>query len=235
MKRNGRLMTKILEEFEEYSYYETDSPIAAYHIDVLARANWIDAEIVRDNSGRAIHARIKLILKDGYDALDKMRQYRREYQQSDRCEPQRNEDGLTQIDQKEVDLAYKNICDGDVRYEKLLWMLVSGSTVISLLIAKWYADVGNKFGGPLSDMRPICWALCFWGFAMSCLVASHIFSGSAHKRFIKKIYTGNRKKQSGGGWSVATNIANHAAAILYLTGFIFVLNLLFTLTHKGAN
>lgn len=233
MKRDGRLVTRILEEFEDYSLYETKSPVAAYHIDVLARAKWVDAEIVRDENGRAVAAKIKMILKDGYDALDKMRQYRNAH--LDKSEIKRNEDGLTELDQKDVDLAYKNICDGDVRYEKLLWLLVSGSTVISLLIARWYTDVGNKFGGPVSDMRPICWALCFWASAMLCLVVSHIFSSCAHKCLIKKIYAGNRKKHGDKGWSVATNLANQTAAALYLVGFTFIIKLLFTLTNKGGN
>ena len=235
MKRNGCLMTKILEEFEEYSVYETKSPIAAYHIDILARANWVDAVITRDGEGRAVAAKITMILKAGYDALDKMRRYRIDCEQSVNHEPQRNEDGLTEIDQKEVDLAYKNICEGDVRYEKLLWLLVSGSTVISLWIAKWYTEAGNKFGGPISAMKPICFALCSWGLAMICLVVSHIFSGIAHNCLIERIYAGKRKEKGGEGWTVVINMLNIGAGIAYFVGFGFIVYLFFTLIKQGGN
>lgn len=231
MKRNGRLITKILEEFEEHSRYETKSVVDSYHIDVLARAGWVDADITRDANGRAVEANIKMILKPGYDALDNMRKYRAE--QERQSEPERNEDGLTEIDQKEVDLAYKNICEGDVRYEKALWLLVSGSTTLSLLFGQWYISK-DGFGGNVKDLMPVVWAVVFWAATMISLVLSHVFSTFAHKNLIHRIYDHKRRVKTANGWSNAVQVANIAASVLYIAGFAKVIRLFYKIVANGG-
>ena len=82
-----------------------------------------------------------MITYKGYDALDRMREDASAGKKPDKRA--RNEDGLTELAQKEVDLAYKNMCEGDRRYETIMWGMVSGSISISLYACKWLVDSGK--------------------------------------------------------------------------------------------
>lgn len=216
MRRDGVLITQILEAFEAHSEYTSTAPVDCYHIDLLDRAGYVIARIERDaQTNRAVKASIEMITYKGYDVLDRMREDSSAVKKPDKWV--RNEDGLTELAQKEVDLAYKNMCEGDRRYETIMWGMVSGSISISLYACKWLVDSGKI---ELRKLWPLAGIIFIFALAIIIMLVSHRFSIIAHDLMIKKIYRGDRRAAWKNWARSATSIANWTTLVLFSCGLI---------------
>ena len=216
MRRDGVLITQILEAFEAHSEYASTAPVDCYHIDLLDRAGYVIARIERDaQTNRAVKASIEMITYKGYDALDRMREDASNAKKPDKWA--RNEDGLTELEQREVDLAFKNMCEGDRRYETIMWGMVSGSISISLYACKWLVDSGKI---ELRKLWPLAGIIFIFALAIIIMLVSHRFSIIAHDLMIKKIYRGDRRAAWKNWARSATSIANWTTLVLFSGGLI---------------
>lgn len=216
MRRDGLLITQILEAFEAHSEYTSTAPADCYHIDLLERAGYVIANIERDaRTNRAVKARIEMITYKGYDALDRMREEASNAKRPDKWA--RNEDGLTELGQKEVDLAYKNMCEGDRRYETIMWGMVSGSISISLYACKWLVD-SNKI--EVHKLWPLAGVIFIFALTIVIMLVSHRFSIISHDLMIKGIYRGDRNNAWRNWARYATSIANWTTLALFSGGLI---------------
>ena len=216
MRRDGALITQILEAFEAHSEYTSTAPADCYHIDLLDRAGYVIAKIERDDkTNRAVKASIDMITYKGYDALNNLRADASNVKKPDKWA--RNEDGLTELAQKDVDLAYKNMCEGDRRYETILWGMVSGAISISLYAFKWLVDSGKI---ELCKLWPLAGSICIFALAIVVMLVSHRFSIISHDLMIKKIYHGDRRTAWKNWARPATSIANWTTLVLFSSGLI---------------